>query len=185
MRCGLPRLSDFQSCRRTGAVGVLEARKFLEGLPNTLGVLSLENDRRFFSWNLDLLWLHYEETGFLVEPVEVKTDTWDTGNIYLELVSNDRSGKEGWLFTSRARWLAYHIVPLRFFAMLDLPALRNWYRNSRYTQKRFHKETWTRSGASGYRSIGVPCPSGEILAEVPHLLRPPQSEIQTEVKRAG
>jgi hypothetical protein len=34
-----------------------------------------------------------------------------TGNLFFELVSNDVTGREGWVFSSRADWLAYFIVP--------------------------------------------------------------------------
>lgn len=149
----------------------------MQSLPSTLDVLSLEADRRFFSWGLDLLWIRFSESGFRTESVEVKTDTWDTGNLYLEIVANEEKEKPGWLFTSRADWVAYHIIPLRFLALLDLSALRQWYLASPYTEKRYHKRTWTRTGEGGYRSIGVPCPASEILAEVPHLLRPPVEEV--------
>ncbi len=62
--------------------------------------------------------------------IEVKTDTQSsiTGNIFIETVSNDKTGAIGWLHKSRADYVAYLVG--EYFLLIDLPKLRGFILNN-------------------------------------------------------
>jgi len=45
-----------------------------------------------------------------VRRIEYKTCSWSvkTGNIALEVISNDKTGKLGWIHTTKADWIIYY-----------------------------------------------------------------------------
>jgi hypothetical protein len=58
--------------------------------------------------------------------VEYKSD-WAasrTGNAFIETTSVDRTGRQGWAYTSRARFLAYFVVPDDLIYVLPLTVVR-------------------------------------------------------------
>lgn len=58
--------------------------------------------------------------------VEYKTD-WTaarTGNAFIETVSVDSQGIPGWVYTSRADWLAYYVPGLHRVYLITFAALR-------------------------------------------------------------
>jgi hypothetical protein len=58
--------------------------------------------------------------------VEYKTDikTTKTGNVFLETLSNSKTGKEGWLKTSQAQWLIYYRMDVKLAALFNLADLK-------------------------------------------------------------
>lgn len=129
---------------------------------------SVEKDKRYQPIGIDYFWLRHTGGRTLTHSVEVKTDTWDTGNFYLELVANVGKAKPGWMFSSEAEWLAYIVVPTHKLYFMPLEELRDWYIESRYTDSRHWKTTFTGSRQSGYQSQGVPCPIDEVIAQITH-----------------
>ncbi|WP_414039354.1 hypothetical protein ACJU26_09000 [Acidithiobacillus sp. M4-SHS-6] len=128
----------------------------------------MENDKRYQPRGIDYFWIRHQENVTRLDSVEVKTDTWDTGNLYLELVANEEREKPGWLYTSEAQWLSYVVLPQSRMYLVPFPELREWYRRSVYTQKSFWKRTFTGNREGGYHSWGVPCPITDILRETTH-----------------
>mgnify|MGYP001582985356 FL=1 len=88
-----------------------------------------------------------------------------TGNIFVETVSNDNTGRPGWAYTSTARWIFYFIVPDRVLCLLTerlRAALPAWLRRFRL-----------KSADNGdYRTVGVVVPivEAEKVAEQASLL---------------
>jgi hypothetical protein len=60
-----------------------------------------------------------------VITIDYKCDEQASGtkNLFIEIVSNDVTGRPGWAYTSQADWLAYFIVPDQVWMFL-LPRLR-------------------------------------------------------------
>lgn len=58
------------------------------------------------------------------KAVEVKTDSYTTGNIFLELVAS--SGRPGCVFVSRADVWCYWLSALGILLLIELPALQYW-----------------------------------------------------------
>ena len=92
--------------------------------------------------------------------VEVKTDTYTTGNIFLELSSS--SGKPGCVFKSRAQVWLYWLRELGVLLHIDLPALQLWLleHHEDYQRRRVH----SKRGTSGWSVEGLLVPYQDLLA---------------------
>lgn len=90
--------------------------------------------------------------------VEYKTDTTAarTGNAFIETVSVDTAGKQGWAFTTRAAFVLYYVPPDDLIYVLRPRRLRaelaDW--QSRYPTKSTPNE--------GYRTHGICVPLHEL-----------------------
>ena len=92
---------------------------------------------------------------FLTRPADVTVTSLDakhdrlahrTGNVFLETVSNDQSGRPGWALTSEADWILYHVVAERrvlLFLTSELRDVAGW---SRWRERSVRNE--------GYRTVG-------------------------------
>jgi hypothetical protein len=84
-----------------------------------------------------------------------------TGNVFVEITSNQKTGRAGWALTSEADWLMYFLTPARVLALRfetlrrDLPA---W--QKRYPIRSARNE-------EGYITVGVCVPVRvvEVIAE--------------------
>ena len=84
-----------------------------------------------------------------------------TGNVFVEITSNQQTGRQGWALTSEAEWLLYFLTPSRVLLL-------------RFETLRRELTTWQRSypirtarNEEGYNTIGVcvPVPIVEGIAE--------------------
>jgi hypothetical protein len=93
--------------------------------------------------------------------VEVKHDTYKSGNIFLELVTS--RGKPGCVFKSRAMTWAYLLPRLGILLWIDLPALQLWvcanatdYEPKKVTSKR---------GGAVWTITGIAVPWQELVSD--------------------
>ena len=59
--------------------------------------------------------------------IEIKNDSraHETGNAFIEIISNDVSGRVGGLVSSKANWLAYHIYYSKLLFLIDMKMLQS------------------------------------------------------------
>lgn len=89
--------------------------------------------------------------------IEYKTD-WTAGwsnNAFVETVSVDTTGKQGWAYTSKADWLIYYIPPLGLAYMFRMAVIRAWVDDwkAKYRTQRIPNK--------GYQTHGVIVPLHE------------------------
>lgn len=67
---------------------------------------------------------------------EYKCDTYTSGNVFVETLSNIESGRLGWAFTSKADYIVYFFLNYDFFLLVkpaDVKnALKDWVKCCRY-----------------------------------------------------
>ena len=118
---------EFNRQRLLTDVGTLILSRFLQTRPRSLRVENVESDRDYQRRDVDLIW-HRAIRGWERTTVEVKCDAHAgeddrliqareypyyerrTGNFAVETVSNDVTGRPGWVFASEARMLLYYFV---------------------------------------------------------------------------
>jgi hypothetical protein len=104
------------------------------------------------------------------KATEVKADRYETGNIYLELVSS--AGRPGCVFKSRADVWCYWLSSLGVLLLIDLPALQLWlldhaseYRRTQVNSIR-GKAHWSVQGiAVPYRTLVAAKVAAEVRLE--------------------
>ena len=113
--------------RQTGAVAAHAARditRWLKAKPETRQVRNVEADPDYQRRDIDLIW----KTKNGTTTIEVKGDRYDqTGNFFLETISNREAGTPGCFLYTEADFIYYYFVgPQRLF-ILPLPATRDWF----------------------------------------------------------
>lgn len=100
---------------------------FLKSIGSTFEDVS--KDWKFFKKGIDYIVTHANGS---VRNVDVKGDTYRTGNMVIEAMSNESTKRKGWFQTSEADVLAYvwvnglpGSVDNVFF--ISLPKLRDWF----------------------------------------------------------
>ncbi|MEW5985621.1 MAG: hypothetical protein AB1791_03210, partial [Chloroflexota bacterium] len=80
--------------------------------PQTVVVHNVEEEPAYQEFDVDLLWTVLDKGGRLrVIPLEIKGDRYhQTGNFFLETVSNEGRGTAGCFLYTRAEWLLYYFV---------------------------------------------------------------------------
>ena len=109
-------------------IATSEVRKYLEGLPETIRVISVENDKAFQSMDIDFLWVYIKNGVVEIKKIEVKGDTYsNTGNFFLETVSNKKKNTPGCFIYSKADFFYYYFVDTRELNVIPLAETRKWF----------------------------------------------------------
>lgn len=93
--------------------------------------------------------------------VEVKTDTYKSGNIFLELVTG--RGKPGCVFKSRAQYWAYLLPKLGLLLWIDLPALQLW--TCAHATDYEPKKVTSKRGGAVWTVTGIAVPWQELVSD--------------------
>lgn len=160
--------NTFTGCLRIGRIGSEVCQEWLSAQPQTLAVIPLEGERKVFPFGVDMLWLLVRDGLLSTDKIEVKTDTWDTPNIFLEQISNEERGTPGWMETSQSDWLAYYRIPRAELTLYSFPDLKSWFAESPYRSGSHIRKIWNRSGNGGYHTVGSLCPEEVVRENVPH-----------------
>lgn len=57
--------------------------------------------------------------------VEVKTDSYKSGNVFVELVSNSETKTQGWAYKTAAEWLVYYLKAYGYALVIRPSSLRS------------------------------------------------------------
>jgi hypothetical protein len=149
-----------------------ELTAFLQAVwPQTVAVHNVEEDPAYQAHDIDLLWSVIEKEQLRVIPVEIKGDRYhQTGNFFLETVSNEGKGTTGCFLYTRAEWLFYYFVEIGLLYCLPMAAARPWFAANmhRFAERR----TSTPVGNNrSYVTVGRLVPVKTLLAEVPGVLQ--------------
>lgn len=151
----MPNTYGWKSQLEAGQRGVEAVSRYL--LAHDFHVQDVTNDRDWQHRDVDLLVRGKRKQRW--KAVEVKTDSYTTGNIFLELVAS--SGRPGCVFKSRADVWCYWLSSLGILLLIELPALQYWllehasdYRRSRVNSSR---------GRGRWSVDGIAVPYEELL----------------------
>lgn len=117
--------------RKVEKIASNEIKNYLESLPETIRVLSVENDKAFQKMDVDFLWV-YQKNGIVeIKKIEVKGDTYShTGNLFFETVSNISKNTPGCFIYSKADFFYYYFIDTRELNILPLNETRNWFKKN-------------------------------------------------------
>ena len=96
------------------------------------------------------------------EAIELKTDSYDNGNIYIETLSNRLTGTKGYIYKSKAYWLYYYYINIRLLWEFKMGALRNWFDENKDKYILFRKVVYN----NGYTSEGYAIPLLDVLHDL-------------------
>lgn len=139
---------------------------WLSGLPETVGIENVEDNREYQRVDVDLIWI--TTTGSY--QVEIKGDRYHkTGNFFWETHSNKERNTPGCFLYTEADWLFYYFVTPRWLYQLPMPATRDWFLEN---INRFReRSTTTNVGNSYYTTVGRLVPINVVIAEVANIAK--------------
>lgn len=141
---------------------------YLMSLSCAVSVVNVENNSEYQDKDIDLIWKYENPQKKLCEcAIEVKTDSYTTGNFWLETISNDAKNTEGCFLKSRADYFFYYFEKLDVLYIIPLKAAQKWLR---LNMDRFRESiTSTKDKKSGthlYHTIGRIVPIETLRAEL-------------------
>lgn len=157
---------NFRDSLATGKIAVDWVVNLLKKQPIHKDITSVEDNPTYRGMGMDLLWLVNDNGRDRIVTIEVKADTYfDTGNLFLETVSNMSKGTPGCFLSSRADVYAYFFVGVDVLYWIPLKKAQAWLT---INYQRFPERiTSTGRGTKHfYKTKGVLVPRMVMLQEV-------------------
>lgn len=153
----------FAASLTLGEAGVAEVMKYFTDNAPGIEVIDVQNDPFFQGVDVDLVLVHKQLRQ--VRWVEVKSDTYTSGKMFLETWSNLERQSPGCLMYTRADFLVHYFTAYGWAIMVPVKALREWM--GRRVEE-FPRKTTTNTLSDGatFTSVGHVVPVGVIQSEV-------------------
>ena len=141
--------------------GIKVTLDFLEKNDNIIKIIDVQDSEEYRKKDIDLIALFKNNKK---ATIEVKYDTYKSGNLYFETISNMSKGTEGCLMYSEAHFLFYCFEKYKQIYILNLPKFREWFIKNKENFDR--KTTSTKIGnKTVYQSEGYTIPLKAIKKE--------------------
>jgi hypothetical protein len=161
LRCLAIKTYDFNKQYDVSKIAIDRVSHYLFSLEETIDVMNVEDDKAFQEFDIDLIHI----TNRNVVNIEVKSDTYESGNFFFETISNATKGTQGCFMYTCADYLHYYFVKSSTIYILPMPSTREWFIKN---MDRFDKKKLaTRSGNKVlYHSYGYAVPIEIVRKEV-------------------
>jgi len=118
---------EFEEQNSYSKLGIKHSCEYLNAFHKTVKVINVENNKNYQDRDVDLIWVTFSlEKGTEVWEIEVKIDSYTTGNFWLETISNDKTNSEGCFFKSKAKWYFYYFDKLDVLYIIPLHPAQEW-----------------------------------------------------------
>jgi hypothetical protein len=140
---------NFNKSNKIGTEGVNEILKFLDKDKSILGVVSVEDNKIYQPKGIDFIAVTKTEK---LRKIEIKTDTYDTGNYFIETISNSSKNTKGCLLTTESDFIFYYFIKKKELNIINTKKFQEWFD---LNQNRFSSRTCcTGVNGSSYSTIG-------------------------------
>jgi hypothetical protein len=147
------------------ASAMIEA--YLLTLPETTGLVNVENDPVYRKKDIDLLWSTKQEAKVSEYSIEIKGDRYyTTGNYFFETISNEEKGTSGCFLYTEADFIYYYFLEQRELHILPMPETRKWFIENMNRFKERKTSTLIKA-ANYYITVGRIVPRAIVREEVP------------------
>jgi len=147
----------------------LELEQFLKSIPETIAVINVENDRKYMTPDIDMLWVR-SKNGLVtkVTTVEIKGDRYyRTGNYFFETISNGTKNTLGCFMYTSADYIFYYFVDQKELHILPMPETRDWFNLNIDKFKTISTSTSIDGG--GYNTVGKLVPRELAISELKNI----------------
>lgn len=143
----------FESASKVAERAEKEIVSYLRSLPRTIGVLNVEKDKHYQSKDIDILYVWRNSEQSFLHSIEIKGDRYsNSGNYFIETVSNETLGTLGCFLYTEADYLFYYFVDSGELSIMEVKPVRKWFlENIERFPERVVK---TPVGSGGYKSKG-------------------------------
>lgn len=156
------RIHEFnKSINEVGKVGEGIILNYLKSNPNIEQVQEVQDEKYYQELDIDFL----AKTHCGSEhSIEVKTDTYLSGNLFYETMSCIETGSKGCMDKTKADYLFYYFIKSNELYMIKVKEFREWFydNKSRFSQKKIKNK---RHNGGIYTSEGYTIPKAVIEKE--------------------
>lgn len=154
-----------ESTLEVADIGFRDVNLFLCAMPETIAVINVEKDKHFQRKDIDLIWVYKYKNSEYMKRVEIKADRYSqTGNYFIETVSNQTKDTKGCFLYTEADFLFYYFVDTKELNVIPMPLAKEWFLAN---QDRFiEKELSTLVGKGSYVTKGRLVPKKTLNKEV-------------------
>lgn len=153
---------DFKKSIIVGQEGEEIIKNYLRNNPKVKGFDDVSNVERYQNRDIDLIVDFMDGTAVVVE---VKTDTYTSGNIFYETMSNMECGVVGCMVKSKADYLFYYFTETRELYIMDFEKYRAWFRANKYRFSRKLLKNIDKKRTGTYTSEGYTIPKKFLEAD--------------------
>ena len=117
---------DFQKSIEVGKYGETLIEKYLKNHTKVSSVINVSGQKEYQDIDIDYV-VHFKNGK--QHTIELKTDTYNSGNIFYETVSNKEYNVAGCMKKSKADFLFYYFIFLHFFIYFRIKFNYNLHHN--------------------------------------------------------
>lgn len=128
-------------------IGENGEKKIIEYVENTLGgIVEDVRDKFMFRQNdIDILVTYKYATDPVA--VEIKNDTYTSGNFFFETKSCIETNTPGCLYKTKAKQLYYYFENFNELYIIDMPSFLKWFEDNKSRFKRKEVKNYRRNGS--------------------------------------
>jgi 5'-3' exonuclease len=156
---------NFYQSNCISKIGVEKAINYLKSFENTISIENVELDKIYQELDIDLIWSLSKNGKEKSITIEVKTDTYMTGNIFLETISNDKKKTLGCFMKSKADYWFYYFSGYKIALLIPLFNARCWFTDNLIRFKEKKTSTFSNNKIL-YTSTGYIVPIKILAGEV-------------------
>ena len=145
---------NFNQCYEVSKAAISKVTRWLMEQKTIISVINVEDDKRFQELDVDLLAIMDDSTCKLIE---VKTDRYDTGNFFLELISNVEKDSRGCILQTKSDYVFYYFTKIHKLYILSTYYLQKWLIDNHTHYNKKTVKTFLSNGGS-YHTIGICVP---------------------------
>lgn len=149
------KIHNFNKSINIGDYGEQIIKAYFETNPNIVDVIDVSKDKKYQDKDIDFIVKLKNGEDI---SIELKTDTYDTGNIFYEAISNKEHNVLGCMIKSKAKCLFYYFIKTKELYIIDFKAYKKWVNknNARFARKKI--KNINRRGNGITHSIGLLIP---------------------------
>ena len=151
MICPFKKEHRFAESNKAGSKGEATVIEWLNSADNVKRVTDVSDDKKWQEKDVDLLVLF--DNGRMLK-MEVKTDSYKTGNFFYETISNKSKGSSGCFEYTDADFIIYYYSELKILYLMETKKLRRWFHLYKPRLEKMKKEVVNKY----YKSEGYAIP---------------------------
>lgn len=166
--------SYFYDGVKVADMGAAEITAWLESSEYNVAVHNVEASKYYQQRDIDLVWLHYKDDNFRIHEtvattLEIKADTYDSPNFFLEVISNDNKNTPGCFLQTQSDYLYYYFINKKILYAIPTKEAQDWYYNKVNNGHKFKYTsvpTKNKMGQVLYRNKGALVNIKQMMKEV-------------------
>lgn len=143
---------NFSDSIVVGTSGEKKIFDYLKKNPHVKNVKDVRDISKYQSADIDCIAIMSNGDEL---AVEIKTDTYTSGNFFFETESSKEAGTLGCLYKTKAQFLFYYFVNYGELYIIDMPAFLAWFEENKHNANFKKKEVKNNSRYGGtYTTVG-------------------------------